>query len=104
MSFLKRQYGDKFYAELGLADEIMLYKAAGCGSCGDSGYRGRTGVHELLAMTDDLRALVYQESAASEMKAQAILDGMRTLTQDAVLKVLKGDTDISQIKILSGHD
>lgn len=104
MSFLKRQYGDKFYAELGLADEIMLYKAAGCGSCGDSGYRGRTGVHELLAMTDDLRALVYQESAASEMKAQAILDGMRTLTQDAVLKILKGDTDISQIKILSGHD
>jgi type II secretory ATPase GspE/PulE/Tfp pilus assembly ATPase PilB-like protein len=103
-AFIKRQYGDVHYAELGLDENLMLYKSMGCDECGDSGYRGRTGVHELLTMTGELRALVYKEAPASEMKAQAITDGMRTLTQDAVLKVLKGDTDISQIQILSGQD
>lgn len=104
MAFLKRQYGEEYWDELQLPETPALYKTVGCDDCGDSGYRGRTGVHELLTMTNELRSLVYKESSATEMKAQAIDDGMRTLTQDAVLKVIKGDTDISQIQILSGHD
>jgi type II secretory ATPase GspE/PulE/Tfp pilus assembly ATPase PilB-like protein len=103
-AFLKRQYGESHFEELGLAENFTICQAKGCDECGDSGYRGRTGVHELLNMTDDLRAMVYKEAAANDMKAQAIKDGMRTLIQDAVLKVLKGDTDVAQIQILSGHD
>lgn len=103
VAFLKRQYGDDYFHELGLAEPIMLYKAKGCDNCGDTGYKGRTGVHELLSMTNELRALVYKEAAVSAMKSQAMDDGMRTLTQDAVLKVLKGDTDITQVQILGGH-
>jgi type II secretory ATPase GspE/PulE/Tfp pilus assembly ATPase PilB-like protein len=80
----------------------MLYKGKGCDECGDTGYKGRTGVHELLTMTGELRALVYKEVSVHEMKSQAMQDGMRTLTQDGMLKVLKGDTDISQIQIISG--
>ena len=53
-------------------------------------------------MTSDLRGMVYKEASVPEMKAQAAKDGMRTLTQDAILKVLKGDTDIAQVQILSG--
>jgi type II secretory ATPase GspE/PulE/Tfp pilus assembly ATPase PilB-like protein len=53
-------------------------------------------------MSAELRGMVYKEASVPEMKAQAAKDGMRTLTQDAVLKVLKGDTDIAQIQILSG--
>jgi type II secretory ATPase GspE/PulE/Tfp pilus assembly ATPase PilB-like protein len=104
MAFLKRQYGEKHFDELELGDEVLLSRGKGCEECSDTGYRGRTGVHELLSMTPDLRGLIYKESSVNEMKEQAVLDGMRNLTQDAVLKVLKGDTDISQVQLLSGHD
>ena len=80
----------------------MLYRGKGCDECGNTGYRGRTGIHELLAMTAELRALVYKEASVHDMKAQAMKDGMRTLTQDGILKVLKGDTDIAQVQIISG--
>lgn len=102
-AFLKRQYGEEHFSELGLEENFTIYQGKGCDECGDTGYRGRTGVHELLTMTDELRAMVYKEASSKEMKIQALNDGMRTLTQDAVLKVLKGDTDVSQIQILSGH-
>jgi type II secretory ATPase GspE/PulE/Tfp pilus assembly ATPase PilB-like protein len=104
LAFLKRQYGESYFDELGLGDSVMLQRTKGCENCGDTGYKGRTGVHELLAMTNELRALVYKEAAVSAMKAQAMKDGMRTLTQDAVLKVIKGDTDIAQVQILGGYD
>lgn len=103
IAFLQRQYGEEYFAELGLDDTIMLHRAKGCDNCGGTGYKGRTGVHELLAMTNELRAMVYKEASVAGMKAQAMNDGMRTLTQDAVLKVLKGDTDIVQVQILGGH-
>jgi type II secretory ATPase GspE/PulE/Tfp pilus assembly ATPase PilB-like protein len=103
IAFLKRQYGEEYFDELGLTDDIKLHRAKGCDNCGDTGYKGRTGVHELLSMTGELRALVYKEASVSKMKAQAMHDGMRTLTQDAILKVLKGDTDIAQMQILGGH-
>ncbi len=100
--FIQRQYGEQHLDELSLSDPLMLHRAKGCEECGDTGYKGRTGVHELLSMTPSLRALVYKEAAVSEMKKQAASDGMRTLTQDAIYKVLKGDTDIAQVQIISG--
>lgn len=102
--FIERQYGTDYIEELELPDPIMLHRPVGCEECGDTGYKGRTGVHELLAMTSDLRSLVYKESAVTAMKAQAMKDGMRTLIQDGILKVLKGDTDIAQVQIISGAD
>jgi type II secretory ATPase GspE/PulE/Tfp pilus assembly ATPase PilB-like protein len=104
IAFLKRQYGAEYFDELELGENITLHRAKGCDNCGDTGYKGRTGVHELLSMTNELRALVYKEAAVSKMKAQAMNDGMRTLTQDAILKVVKGDTDIPQVQILGGSD
>jgi type II secretory ATPase GspE/PulE/Tfp pilus assembly ATPase PilB-like protein len=103
IAFLKRQYGEEYFDELGLGEEIKLHRPKGCDNCGDTGYKGRTGVHELLTMTGELRSLVYKEASVSKMKAQAMNDGMRTLTQDAILKVIKGDTDVAQVQILGGH-
>jgi type II secretory ATPase GspE/PulE/Tfp pilus assembly ATPase PilB-like protein len=100
--FIKRQYGEEYIAELGFEGNPMLYRAKGCDTCGGTGYKGRTGVHELLGMTPELRSLVYKEASVSEMKAQSMADGMRTLVQDAIYKVLKGDTDIAQVQILGG--
>ena len=102
LAFIKRQYGQEHLEELNLPEQLMLYKGKGCEECGDTGYKGRTGVHELLAMTGELRSLVYKEASVHDMKAQAMNDGMRTLTQDGILKVLQGDTDIPQIQIISG--
>ncbi len=102
IDFLHRQYGETYFDELDLAEGFQLHKAKGCQDCDDTGYKGRTGVHELLTMTPDLRGLIYKGTSIPEMKKQAMHDGMRTLTQDAVLKVLQGDTDIPQLQILSG--
>jgi len=100
--FLIRQYGEEYIGELDWPADLKLCRAKGCRECDETGYKGRTGVHELLSMTPDLRGLIYKEASIAEMKEQAMRDGMRTLTQDAVLKVLKGDTDINQAQILSG--
>ncbi|WP_239421355.1 GspE/PulE family protein [Saliniradius amylolyticus] len=105
IGFIRRQYGEQYLDELdGYEEPLTLYRAKGCDQCGDTGYKGRTGIHELLSMTSELRALVYKEASAAEMKTQAMKDGMRTLTQDALYKVLKGDTDIAQVQIVSGSD
>lgn len=104
VEFIKRQYGDKLSEETSFKEPLELYKGKGCDECGGTGYKGRTGVHELLSMTPDLRALVYKESSVSDMSKQAIKDGMRTLVQDGIYKVLKGDTDVAQVQIISGTE
>ncbi|PHS59716.1 MAG: general secretion pathway protein GspE [Alteromonas sp.] len=102
MAFIKRQYGAQMLDELALPSPLKLHRAKGCEECGNTGYKGRTGVHELLGMTPELRSLVYKEASVSEMKKQATQDGMRTLVQDAIFKVIKGDTDIPQVQIVGG--
>ena len=101
-AFIERQYGAEHIDELNLPSPLMLYRGKGCEECGNTGYKGRTGVHELLGMTPELRSLVYKESSVAQMKKQATEDGMRTLVQDAIYKVLKGDTDIAQVQIVGG--
>lgn len=103
MAFIHRQYGEEYLAELNLPQPLQLHRAKGCEECGDTGYRGRTGVHELLGMTPALRSLVYKEASVAEMKQQAMQDGMRTLVQDAIYKVIKGDTDLAQVQIVGGE-
>ena len=104
LGFIKRQYSEELIDELKLPSPLKLFRAKGCDACGNTGYKGRTGVHELLTMTPELRALVYKESSVSLMKEQSMRDGMRTLTQDGIYKVIKGDTDIAQVQIISGAD
>jgi type II secretory ATPase GspE/PulE/Tfp pilus assembly ATPase PilB-like protein len=103
MNFIRRQYGEEYIAELDIHEPLSLHRGAGCEACGGSGYKGRTGVHELLGMTPELRSLVYKEASVAEMKTQAMNNGMRTLVQDAILKVIKGDTDLSQVQIIGGE-
>ncbi|MEC9333554.1 MAG: ATPase, T2SS/T4P/T4SS family, partial [Pseudomonadota bacterium] len=102
MAFIERQYGHAHMAELNIQRPLELYRAKGCEECGNTGYKGRTGVHELLGMTPELRSMVYKEASVADMKSQAAADGMRTLVQDAIFKVLKGDTDLAQVQIIGG--
>jgi type II secretory ATPase GspE/PulE/Tfp pilus assembly ATPase PilB-like protein len=103
LAFIERQYGKEHMAELNITAPLEIYRAKGCEECGNTGYKGRTGVHELLGMTQELRSLVYKEASVAEMKKQATNDGMRTLVQDAIFKVIKGDTDLAQVQIVGGE-
>jgi type II secretory ATPase GspE/PulE/Tfp pilus assembly ATPase PilB-like protein len=93
-------YGEKYWPELGVSytDDLMLYRAKGCHECSETGYRGRTGLHELLSGTDEMKAVIQKKASVEEMRAQAMNDGMRTLYQDGVMKILKGDTDHKQVR------
>lgn len=96
---LTHYYGAEYIDELGVNwDEHELYRPTGCEKCGQSGYRGRVGIHELMEATPKLKQLVAKAAEVPELKAQALEDGMRTLIQDGVAKIINGLTDISQLK------
>jgi len=87
--------------ELNINAECKLYKAAGCKKCDDTGYKGRVGVHELLPVNTEIQNLIYKNAPVGEIKIEAIKAGMRTLTQDGILKVLSGLTDFKQLQSIS---
>ena len=98
LNHLIEQYGTEDFKTLGLnASEIELCRAVGCDECGDTGYKGRTGVHELLVGTHELQSMIYKKADLSDLTAQAIKDGMRTLKQDGIYKIFKGFTDYEQL-------
>lgn len=70
----------------------------GCDACRNTGYRGRLGAFELLALNDDLRRLIGARGTASEIKAAAVREGMHTLRDDGVQKILQGVTTIAEVE------
>jgi type II secretory ATPase GspE/PulE/Tfp pilus assembly ATPase PilB-like protein len=79
-------------------DDLVLFKPKGCSNCGNTGYRGRTGLHEILLGTDDMRSLIQGRAKMEELRDQAIADGMTTLMQDGIRKTLLGQTDLVQVR------
>jgi len=77
---------------------VALYRAVGCEQCRGSGYLGRTAVHEVLVMNDELRILVLQRAPVEAIAETAIADGMQTFRQDAFIKVLEGQTTFDELK------
>jgi len=69
----------------------------GCTDCGDTGYKGRTGIHELLIGTNELQALIYKKAELALIREQALSDGMRTMKQDGIEKIFAGLTDYIQL-------
>jgi type II secretory ATPase GspE/PulE/Tfp pilus assembly ATPase PilB-like protein len=96
---LVRSYAGDFNAlGYGYSDDFYLYRAKGCDKCGNTGYRGRAGIHELIVGTDEMKSLIQGKAKMEELRAQAIKDGMTTLMQDGIRKVLLGQTDIAQVR------
>ena len=75
-----------------------LYASPGCESCKQTGYRGRVGLHELLVATPDLRQLAQRRAPASDLRAAALREGMRTLKQDGMEKCFLGLTDLAEVR------
>jgi len=87
-----RKFGLAAYTD----SEITFYKGRGCDTCKMSGYKGRTGIHELLVMSDRLRSLVLQRASTAELRQCAIEEGMKTMPDDGLRKVLDGITTIEE--------
>ena len=83
------------------ADEtgkFTLYEPVGCEYCSGTGYRGRVGLHELMVGTDLIKKNIQEHARVSELLANALNEGMRTLKQDGIEKVLSGITDMHQVR------
>ncbi|HLP24811.1 MAG TPA: type II secretion system ATPase GspE [Acidobacteriota bacterium] len=72
-------------------------RGAGCAECHGTGYRGRMGIFEIFLISDDIRAMIYENASATQLRARARRDGMRTMREDGVRKVLAGLTTIEEV-------
>ncbi|MBN1946132.1 MAG: type II secretion system ATPase GspE [Bradymonadales bacterium] len=90
-------------AEIGLKPEDLrasggiIYRPGGCDDCLNTGYKGRSGIFELLEVTDDVRSLVMQRADANTIKKAAMAQGMRPLRMDGADKVVQGATSIEEV-------
>ena len=95
----KEKLRASWFKEFGNSEgEITLYTAQGCDVCAGTGYKGRVGLHELLIGTDRVKTDIQEHARVAQMLATALEDGMRTLKQDGIEKVLQGVTDIQQVR------
>lgn len=83
---------------------LRLWKGAGCKACHQTGYRGRTGIYELMVTGDTIRDLVVERVNAAAIRAQAMKEGMITLRQDGWRKVLQGITTIEEVARVTAGD
>jgi len=79
------------------AAKLTLYKGAGCDTCSGSGYKGRQGLYEVMAMTSAVRRMVLKGGSTEELREQAVKDGMLTLRMDGMLKVKRGITTLEEV-------
>jgi len=78
--------------------QLTLYKPVGCDACGGSGMKGRLGLHELLTASDRMKKAIQEHARVAEMLAICLEEGMRTLKQDGIEKVLMGLTHIKEVR------
>jgi type II secretory ATPase GspE/PulE/Tfp pilus assembly ATPase PilB-like protein len=97
---LMREYGLDAWQKLGISysPSFQLARPKGCSRCGNTGYKGRMGIHELLVATDEVKRLIQKRAPVEELRRQAIAEGMTTLLQDGIQKVLQGHTDFKQVR------
>ena len=97
-------YTPKVVKTFGFSDEdiqtgqFFVHHPKGCDKCNGTGYKGRTAVHEILKLDENIRKAINEGKTADELKEIAIKTGMRTLYKDGLIKMKKGLTDIAEIE------
>jgi type II secretory ATPase GspE/PulE/Tfp pilus assembly ATPase PilB-like protein len=86
------------------AGKTRVYQGKGCSKCNQTGYRGRTTITELLIPNERIKELIGEKSATSVIKHEAMKQGMRTLRQDGLAKVLRGITTLAEVIRVSADD
>jgi type II secretory ATPase GspE/PulE/Tfp pilus assembly ATPase PilB-like protein len=98
---LVREYGPKEFAKnvkIPFSEKLTMYKPDGCDACNNTGYAGRSALHELLMGTDEMKKLIQSKATMEDIRGQAIKDGMTTLKQDGIDKILAGSCDLLQVR------
>jgi type II secretory ATPase GspE/PulE/Tfp pilus assembly ATPase PilB-like protein len=97
---LQDAYGREAFTNLGVqyTPDFRLYQATGCRECEYTGYRGRVSIHELLINTEEIKQLIQSRARTTDILQMARQDGMTTLLQDGIQKVLRGLTTFQQVK------
>jgi len=94
-------YPEEYLRAGGISDDDMrnttFYRGKGCDQCGGSGYKGRQGLYEVMAMSPTLRRMILQNASTAELQAQAVAEGMLTLRMDGMVKVRNGITTLEEV-------
>lgn len=101
---LKADYLVKLGVPPDVAARSQAFKGRGCEYCNKSGYKGRTAVHEVMVINDDLREAIMKGAPAMTLKKIAMKAGMRTLRQNALIKMLRGETDAVEVVANTASD
>jgi type II secretory ATPase GspE/PulE/Tfp pilus assembly ATPase PilB-like protein len=93
-------YGKKYFDKTGIEydAEMILHQADGCEKCSGTGYRGRMGIHELMEGSPEVKLMIKKRASTETILEQAMKEGMSTLKQDGILKVIQGITDITEVR------
>ena len=75
----------------------ILYKAQGCAACNHSGYQGRTGIYELLAVDNDLRRQIHDRASEQDLREYVVSAGMRSLRDDGMRLATQGITSLEEV-------
>ena len=76
---------------------INFFKGKGCATCADSGYKGRAGLYEVMALSPELRRMILKGASTAELQEQAVSEGMLTLRMDGIVKIRKGVTTLEEV-------
>lgn len=100
---LRMGYGPDYWDKLGVKYDanFRLYRGKGCDACNRTGLKGRVALHELLLGTDRMKRLIQAKAKTEEMLTLALSEGMTTLVQDGIEKVLKGQTTYKEVKAVA---
>jgi type II secretory ATPase GspE/PulE/Tfp pilus assembly ATPase PilB-like protein len=100
---LVQGYGARYWNKLGVvySDDWVLYRGRGCDVCNQSGFKGRVPLHELLTGSEEIKNLIQTRARTAEILSVAIRDGMVTLLQNGIQKVLKGLTTYRQVRAVA---
>jgi type II secretory ATPase GspE/PulE/Tfp pilus assembly ATPase PilB-like protein len=100
---LEQGYGVEDWPRLGLeyCADWILFRGQGCEACNRTGYKGRIPLHELLRGSDVMKRLIQSRARTPDMLSQAMKDGMVTLVQDGIQKVLRGETAYQQVRAVA---
>jgi type IV pilus assembly protein PilB len=88
---------DTIKKHFGVRKDIRIYQGKGCEVCHFTGYSGRLGIFEVLEVNNNIKKLINQQNDADVIFKQAVLDGMETMLDDGMVKVIKGDTSIEEV-------
>jgi type IV pilus assembly protein PilB len=74
-----------------------VFEPEGCPKCNNTGYKGRTGLYEVMPISSEIREMILNRCSTAEIKEQAVVEGMLTLRADGIMKLKQGVTSVEEV-------